>query len=122
MYLIAFTIFREKMAQTSSLYTELTVQSLNIDGATEEKMYILEDYVINNSPDFLLIQESKVTSDSLPTNLEMAGYTHSVKERPSTDKQGGGLISYWKSDIPVRTWENPKKYKDSKVETETHWM
>ena len=122
MYLIAFTIFREKMAQTSSLYTELTVQSLNIDGATEEKMYILEDYVINNSPDFLLIQESKVTSDSLPTNLEMAGYTHSVKERPSTDKQGGGLISYWKSDIPVRTWENPKKDKDSKVKNETHWM
>ena len=117
-----FTIFRAKMAQTASYYTDLTVQSLNIDGVSEEKMFILEDYVITNSPDFLLIQESKVTSDSLPTNLDMAGYTYSVKERPSTDKPGGGLISYWKSDIPARTWENPSKDKDSKVRNESQWM
>ena len=77
------------MVKTASYYTDLTVQSLNIDGITEEKLFLLEDYVIDKNPDFLLIQESKITSDSLPTNLDLVGYTHSVKERQSMDKPGG---------------------------------
>ena len=103
-------------------YTTVSIQSLNVDGLNAEKLAILEDYCIEERPDFLALQETKFTVEALPPNLDIEGYQHYVKERSETDKKGGGLIMYYKSEIPVRTWTRPGKNATLVTANETQWI
>ena len=103
-------------------YTSVDIQSLNVDGLNAEKLAILEDYCIEERPDFLALQETKFTVESLPPNLEIEGYHHYVKERSETEKKGGGLIMYYKSEIPVRSWTRPGKRASLVTANETQWI
>ena len=103
-------------------YTSVNIQSLNVDGLNAEKLAILEDYCIEERPDFLALQETKFTVESLPPNLEIEGYQHYVKERSETEKKGGGLIMYYKSEIPVRSWTRPGKKASLVTANETQWI
>ena len=103
-------------------YTTINIQSLNVDGLNAEKLAILEDYCIEERPDILALQETKFTVESLPPHLEIEGYHHYVTERTEHDKKGGGLIMYYKSDIPIRTWKRPGKNVTSPTANETQWV
>ena len=103
-------------------YTTINIQSLNVDGLNEEKLALLEDYCIEERPDVLALQETKFSVESLPPNLEIEGYHYYVAERSELEKQGGGLIIYHKTEIPIRSWVRPGK--DTKLVTanETQWI
>ena len=98
---------KEKMSNRGE-YTNLCVESLNLNGVNSEKLFLLENYVIENEPDVLLLQETKVNADSLPPNMNLVGYNLDVKERTSEQKAGGGLAIYWKEGLVAKPWSNPK--------------
>ena len=103
-------------------YTSINIQSLNVDGLNAEKLALLEDYCIEERPDILALQETKFTVEALPPNLEIEGYYHHVTERSEKDKKGGGLIMYYKSEIPIRTWKRPGKSTALETANETQWV
>ena len=103
-------------------YTTINIQSLNVDGLNAEKLAVLEDYCIEERPDILALQETKFTVEALPPHLEIEGYHHYVTERSEKDKKGGGLIMYYKSEIPIRTWKRPGKNLSSPTANETQWI
>ena len=103
-------------------YTTINIQSLNVDGLNAEKLAVLEDYCIEERPDILALQETKFTVEALPPHLEIEGYHHYVTERSEKDKKGGGLIMYYKSEIPIRTWKRPGKNSSSPTANETQWI
>ena len=103
-------------------YTTINIQSLNVDGLNAEKLAVLEDYCIEERPDILALQETKFTVEALPPHLEIEGYHHYVTERTEHDKKGGGLIMYYKSEIPIRTWKRPGKSTSSPTANETQWI
>ena len=103
-------------------YTTIDLQCLNVDGLNHEKLALLEDYCIEERPDILALQETKFTVESLPPNLDIEGYNHYVTERSEQDKKGGGLILYYKTEIPVRTWTRPGKNKSLTTANEYQWI
>ena len=92
-------------------YTNIRIESLNLNGVNSEKLFLLENYVIENDPDVLLIQETKVNVDSLPPNMNLAGYNLDVKGRNSEQKSGG-----WFGNLLERT--NCCKTMTSKISSE----
>ena len=112
---------REKMSNRGE-YTNLCVESLNLNGVNSEKLFLLENYVIENEPDVLLLQETKVNVDSLPPNMNLAGYNLDVKERTSEQKAGGGLAMYWKEQIAAKPWSNPKTTLNKDQMNEIQWI
>ena len=103
-------------------YTEIDIQSLNVDGLNSEKLSMIEDYCLEESPDVLAIQETKFTVESLPPHLDIDGYKYFVTERSEQDKKGGGLIMYYKDEIPVRSWTRPGKDMTVVTAHESQWI
>ena len=64
----------------------INIQCLNIDGMNEEKLTLLEDHMLDDGPDIMGIQETKLTKEALPPNLEISGYHYHVMERSETQK------------------------------------
>ena len=103
-------------------YTSINIQSLYVDGLNAGKLALLEDYCIEEWPDILALQGTKFTVEALPPNLQIEGYYHHVKERSEKDKKGGGLIMYYKTEIPIRTWKRPGKNVALATVNETPWI
>ena len=112
---------KEKMSNRGE-YTNLCVESLNLNGVNSEKLFLLENYVIENEPDVLLLQETKVNADSLPPNMNLVGYNLDVKERTSEQKAGGGLAIYWKEGLVAKPWSNPKSSLGKEQSNEIQWI
>ena len=43
----------------------INIQCLNIDGINEEKLTLLEDHMLDDGPDIMGIQETKLTKEAL---------------------------------------------------------
>ena len=100
----------------------INIQCLNIDGMNEEKLTLLEDHMLDDGPDIMGIQETKLTKEALPPNLEISGYHYHVMERSETQKMGGGLIIYHKEDIPIRSWTRPTRSMTKQAAQEVQWL
>ena len=107
---------------TSGEYTNINIETLNIDGISSIKMALLEDYMMESMPDVIGLQETKVNVDNLPPNMDIVGYNHAVNERTSDKKSGGGLVIYWKDTLPGKIWSNPNMNTTSKAYTEIQWL
>ena len=113
---------RGSRGRKSVKYQDFKVISLNINGVNETKLTFLNEYIMENDPNIVLLQESKCRSDELSIDLTIEGYNHVVTERGGDDKAGGGLVTYYKEDILAHKWEPNGNHIHELVKEERSWL
>ena len=84
---------------------EGTITSININGLKQQKLAILENYILEQNPEVMLIQETHIRAEELTYDMKIEGYSHGVTEREEGQKKGGGSTNVLEREHPSRNVE-----------------
>ena len=101
---------------------EGTITSININGLKQQKLAILENYILEKKPEVIMIQETHIRAEELTYDMKIEGYSHGVTEREEGQKKGGGLLMYWKENIQADMWKPEGKHIENEVNKERMWL
>ena len=97
---------KKRLGRTSR---PLTIMQWNADGIGN-KIFELQEYLVNSNVDVLAVQESKLlsTGPKADKDPKIPGYYIQRKDREDAENRGGGLLFYIKNDVrfqPVNKME-----------------
>ena len=97
---------KKRLGRTSR---PLTIMQWNADGIGN-KIFELQEYLVNSNVDVLAVQESKLlsTGPRADKDPKIPGYYIQRKDREDAENRGGGLLFYIKNDVrfqPVNKME-----------------
>ena len=83
----------------------------------------IHTYVENNSPDLLLVAETKWSENSQKNFFKVEGYDfhHVERNRAITKKAGGGLLILHKEGVKIHFWDNNTAQVHDRVQNERMW-